>query len=74
MTSQSPPNAPNPRLIRTLGTLYGIVMINIGAFFLYDALTAPEVVFNTDFRIGIVCLLLGIIALFFARRSRRKGP
>jgi hypothetical protein len=74
MTAQSPQNAPNPRWIRTLGTLYGIVMINIGAFLLYDALTAPEVVFNTNFRIGSVCLLLGITALFFARRSRRKGP
>ncbi|AMV71104.1 hypothetical protein JCM30471_29250 [Desulfuromonas carbonis] len=63
----------DPRLTRTLATIYGIAMVNIGAFFLYDSLTAPRFALDTNFRVGFACLMLGAIALFFVRRSRNKG-
>ena len=64
--------ARDPRLTRTLATIYGIVMVNIGAFFLFDTLTAPTILLDSNFRVGFACLMLGAIALFFVRRSRKK--
>ena len=74
MKPSSPPPGRNPKLIRLLTTIYGIVMINVGALSIYDSLSAPEIVFDTNFRIGLACLLLGAVALYFARRSKKNSP
>jgi uncharacterized membrane protein HdeD (DUF308 family) len=73
MNQPSPKKFPNPELKRKLAVIYGIVMVNIGAYILFDKFTAPELVFDTAFKTGSACILLGIIGLIFARGLRRRS-
>lgn len=67
------PREPKPALVSKLAVLYGLVMINIGVFILFDKFTAPQLVIDTSFKAGAFCVVLGGIALVYARSLKGKS-
>lgn len=72
MLRPTPQRPRNPELIRKLAVIYGIVMVNIGAYILFDKLAAPEIVFDKTFKMGAVCTLLGVFGLVYARGLKKR--
>lgn len=60
------------KYFRIAALVYGLVFCNIGALILYEKFTNPPLVFDATFRTGGACLILGIIGLVIARRSRQQ--
>jgi hypothetical protein len=64
---------PGNKFFRIGALIYGIVLCNIGALVLYEKFSHPPVVFDSTFRIGVGCLIMGLIGLAAARRSRKQS-
>jgi hypothetical protein len=64
---------PGNRIFRIAALIYGLVFCNVGALILYEKFRHPPVVFDSSFRTGVGCLLLGLIGLFLARRSKQQS-
>jgi len=63
---------PKSKLFSILSLVYGLVFCNVGAVVLYEKLSHPPVIFDATFLWGILSLLLGIVGLIAARRSKQK--
>jgi len=61
---------PKNKLVSILALAYGLVFCNVGAMVLYERLSRSPVVFDTSFLWGVISLLLGIVGLVAARRSK----
>jgi len=63
---------PGHKAFRIAALIYGLVFVNAGALVLYEKFSQPPVVFDKTFGLGLVCLLLGLVGLWAARRSRNR--
>ena len=61
------------RVTRKLVLIYAVVMVNIGALMLYNKFTAPELVFDEGFQIGVACLGIGLISLFLVNKYKGES-
>jgi hypothetical protein len=66
-------NAPGNKFFRIAALIYGLVFCNVGALLLYEKFSHPPVVFDSTFSIGVGCLILGLIGLLVARRSKQQS-
>jgi hypothetical protein len=64
---------PGNKYFRVAALIYGLVLCNVGALVLYEKFSHPPVVFDSTFRIGVGCLILGLIGLVVARRSKQQS-
>jgi hypothetical protein len=64
---------PESKIFRIAALIYGLVLCNVGALVLYEKFSHPPVVFDSTFRIGVGCLLLGLIGLVAAWRSKQQS-
>jgi hypothetical protein len=64
---------PGNKIFRIAALIYGLVLCNVGALVLYGKVSQPPVVFDSTFKIGVGCLLLGLIGLLAARRSKQQS-
>jgi hypothetical protein len=64
---------PESKIFRIAALIYGLVFCNVGALLLYEKFSHPPVVFDSTFSIGVGCLILGLIGLLVARRSKQPS-
>ena len=55
---------------RTIATIYGIIMVNIGAILLYEKFNQAEVVIDKGFGMGAVSVGIGLVVLWFVYRNK----
>lgn len=53
---------------RKLALVYGVIMVNVGAILLYNKFSVPKMVFDQGFNISVVCLVIGLVILFFVKK------
>jgi len=60
------------KTFRILVLIYGLVFTNIGAILIYEKLSNPPVAFDQPLKVGIACLLMGLLALGAVYRSKKS--
>ena len=55
---------------RTIATIYGIIMVNIGAMLLYEKVNQAEVVIDKGFGMAAVSVGIGLVVLWFVYRNK----
>lgn len=64
---------PGKKYFSIAALIYGLVLCNVGALVIYEKFSHLPVVFDATFRIGVGCLILGLIGLLVARRSKQQS-
>jgi len=72
MKNDLPSKLRTSKVFRTLVLIYGLVFTNIGALILYEKLTRSPVAFDQTLKVGIACLILGLLALGAVYRSKKQ--
>lgn len=58
------------KTLRVMATIYGLVMFNLGALVIFNKISQPELVIDTNFKIAAACVIVGLIVLFYTRKAR----